>query len=95
VLSTLQIGLDQFSQRVKKYTVENFKFFESISTPMCPKEMTYSMDVKVEYAPAGGGAYCFYNSKVTLVEGWGTNSYKNFTVENSADSATCYYLGSL
>ncbi len=87
-LTTMNIGIDEVFSKVTKLEIKDFSFFESKSTPMCPEEMTYSAQIEMAYFDNG---YCFANTVVTLVEGWGEDSYRYFKVDNPAGGPNCLF----
>lgn len=88
-LTTLNIGIDEVLTQVQKLEISNFSYFESKPTMMCPEEMTYSMNINIKYM---GSGYCMASALVTLVEGWGADSYRYFKVDYPVGSPSCLYL---
>jgi hypothetical protein len=63
---------------IRTHTVNNFSFFESKPTPMCPEEMTYSADVSIGYEV--GTTYCWVDLTVKKIESWGELDQDSYIV---------------
>jgi hypothetical protein len=70
-LSNVTGGVD--TVKIINSNVIKFDFFESISTPMCPKEMTYKAKVQVSFEQKSSYSYpqfCSGVVEVTKIEPW-------------------------
>lgn len=76
LLTDLRITLDQLRTSV----TSDYSWHESISTPMCPEELTYTatFDLGYELSDLVG---CGAKAKVTKVEPWVRGSDATYTIE--------------
>ncbi|MGE0174991.1 MAG: hypothetical protein AB7T49_19515 [Oligoflexales bacterium] len=71
VASELKVGLETTT----KLAIDSYKWWESIPTPMCPDELTFIANVKVEYITIGETSdKCAAYLAVTKKENWKENS---------------------
>jgi len=67
-------------------SIDNFSFFESKPTPMCPEELTYNAVVTASYKY--GLNNCTVELAVKKVESWGNADLDTYTV-TGRKSASC------
>jgi hypothetical protein len=79
----LQAGLQDW----KSISLKSFRWYESISTPMCPEEMTFEATVMFEYKTSGV-ADCYQTISVKRVDNW-TNQDQTYTFGNRVLSGAC------
>lgn len=72
----------------KSISVESFKWYESISTPMCPEEMTFEGTFTFEYKTSGV-VDCFTTIDVKLVSSWKSDS-QVYSYSNRIMSGSCF-----
>ncbi len=92
VLSAAHLDLTKDMKRISSINVQDFKFWESISTPMCPDEMTYQGKVVIYFVAPDKRTECMIRSVVTKIETWnrdGSPSPISFEFENGVPETTC------
>jgi hypothetical protein len=90
---------------VRSAKVTDLRYWESISTPMCPEEMTYEITLDVEWLrsepqdPEGPVTttpklkQCQTRLKVTKREPWGSDLQPEFSFESQTDMLCSYVPG--
>jgi hypothetical protein len=80
VEATLKAGNDNASVEAE---IVSFKWFESISTPMCPEELTFEAELNVRKQIIHSSGYrqtCMGTVNIVKTEDWKTYNSDSYTV---------------